>query len=323
MKQGVSVIVCAYNAEKTIGHTLDSLFAQTLKDIEIIVINDGSTDDTQDILDELKTEHPNLKCYKKENAGIAAARNTALTKIETSYFGFLDADDTCEPEMFERLYQKAIEENSDMVVSHFWWVNSKGRTEQVEGPYKLGREMMVSLFATLWNKLYKTETILNSDVRFPDGNRYEDACFLYCLASQIKKISFVPKPFVNYMQQENSITHTNNAQVKNMITVFQIILEYYRSHGLYKTYHDELEYIHVKFFLGNSFLRSSKIQDKEDRRATIQLGWNLLNKEFPNWHQNHYLKELPGLKNRYFRMVNDSNIYFFAWIFRHFDRGNL
>ena len=74
--------------------------------------------------------------------------------------------------------------------------------------------------------------------------------------------------------------------------------------------------MHIKFFLGNSFLRSARIDDKQDRDYTIQLGWNMLNDEFPDWHHNHYLKELPGLKNLYFRMVYDWNVMLFAYLFR-------
>jgi hypothetical protein len=108
-----------------------------------------------------------------------------------------------------------------------------------------------------------------------------------------------------------------------MITVFQIILQYYRDHGEYERYHDALEYIHIKYFLGNSFLRSSKIADPEDRRRTIRMGWDLLNREFPEWHKNRYLQELGGMKNRYFAMVNENNVMFFAWLFHTFGKDNL
>ena len=324
MRPQVSVIVCAYNAEQTVSHTLDSLLAQTLKSIEITVINDGSTDQTLQVLEQYQKNHPDIvKVYSKENGGIASARNYALTKITGTYFGFLDADDTCEPEMFQDLYDSAEQHQSEVVVSNFYWVNEQGKKLQTEGPYTPGREMMVKLFATLWNKLYRTDFIRDLDIRFPDGNRYEDACFLYCLSSQVKQISFVDHAYVNYMQQGTSITHTNNAQVKNMITVFKLITNYYKDHDLYEAYHDELEYIHIKFFLGNSFLRSSRIEDPNDRRETIMMGWDLLNEAFPNWHHNHYLKDLGGMKNKYFSMVNSHNIMFFAWLFRHFTKDSL
>ena len=325
MRPTVSVIVPCYNCASTVEKALESLVNQTLDNMEIIVINDGSTDSTEEVLKTFIDNHPNhnIQLYSKENEGIAETRNFGLTKVTGEYFGFLDSDDYTVPEMFEKLYNLAKKEQLEVAISDFYWVNSKGKTLQKEGPYETGPDMMVNLFAVLWNKIYLTDFIRSLDISFPTGNRYEDACFLYCLTMHLKKIGFTNEAYVHYVQQESSITHTNNDQVKNMITVFQIILDYYKKHDMYETYKDALEYIHIKFFLGNSFLRSAQIKDRKDRNQTIKMGWDLLNKEFPNWHQNPYLNSLGGLKNKYFKMVYGWNLMLYAWIFRHFKKNNL
>ena len=312
----LSVIVPCYNGEKFIGRCLESLVNQTLQDIEIIVINDGSTDNSQDIIDSYANKYHNIKAYKIPNSGIADARNFGVSKVETPYFGFLDCDDYTDVTMFEKMYNKAIETNAQVVVSNFYWVKGKKKKLEKEGPYNTGKDMLIHLFAVLWNKIYDTAFVRSTNIRFPSGNRYEDAYFLYCLAPNIERIAFVDEAFVHYVQHENSITHNNNEEVKNMITIFDNILNYYAHTNRYDEYHDELEYLHIKFFLGNSFLRSARIDDKQDRDYTIQLGWNMLNDEFPDWHHNHYLKELPGLKNLYFRMVYDWNVMLFSYLFR-------
>ena len=312
----LSVIVPCYNGEKFIGRCLESLVNQTLQDIEIIVINDGSTDNSQDIIDSYANKYHNIKAYKIPNSGIADARNFGVSKVETPYFGFLDCDDYTDVTMFEKMYNKAIETNAQVVVSNFYWVKGKKKKLEKEGPYNTGKDMLIHLFAVLWNKIYDTEFVRSTNIRFPSGNRYEDAYFLYCLAPNIERLASVDEAFVHYVQHENSITHNNNEEVKNMITIFDNILNYYAHTNRYDEYHDELEYLHIKFFLGNSFLRSARIDDKQDRDYTIQLGWNMLNDEFPDWHHNHYLKELPGLKNLYFRMVYDWNVMLFAYLFR-------
>ena len=312
----LSVIVPCYNGEKFIGRCLESLVNQTLQDIEIIVINDGSTDNSQDIIDSYANKYHNIQAYKIPNSGIADARNFGVSKVETPYFGFLDCDDYTDVTMFEKMYNKAIETNAQVVVSNFYWVKGKKKRLEKEGPYNTGKDMLIHLFAVLWNKIYDTAFVRSTNIRFPSGNRYEDAYFLYCLAPNIERIAFVDEAFVHYVQHENSITHNNNEEVKNMITIFDNILNYYAHTNRYDEYHDELEYLHIKFFLGNSFLRSARIDDKQDRDYTIQLGWNMLNDEFPDWHHNHYLKELPGLKNLYFRMVYDWNVMLFAYLFR-------
>ena len=321
----VSVIVPCYNCEDTVERTLDSLAAQTLKDLELVVINDGSTDQTLAVLEHWKQAHPDIhmELYTKENEGIAEARNFGVSKVTGDYFGFLDSDDYTVPEMFEEMYDLAVKDDLELVISDFYWKNSNGESLQKEGPYEAGPDMMVNLFAVLWDKLYKTEFIRSLDIVFPKGDRYEDACYLYCLCCRLHNIGFTNKGYVRYIQQEGSITHTNNDQVKNMIHVFQTILKYYKDHGYYEEYKDALEYIHIKFFLGNSFLRSAKIKDKEDRRNTIRMGWDLLNKEFPDWHQNPYLKSMGGMKNKYFSMVYDWNIGFFAWLFHILQKENL
>lgn len=318
----LSVIVPCYNGEKYISKTLDSLVNQTMKDILIIIINDGSTDNSLNIINSYKQNYPDLiKVVNQENIGIAATRNVGLSLVETEYFGFLDSDDYTSLDMFEKMYNKAKQSDADIVVSNFTWVYPDGSEKlEVEGPYKAKQDMMINLFAVLWNKIYKTSFVKSTNIKFPDGNRYEDACFLYCLASCVNKIEFINESFVNYVQVSTSITHTNNDQVKNMITVFNIIYDYYVKEGKFDDYKDELEYIHIKFFLGNSFLRSSLIEDKSDRTNTILLGFNLLNDKFPNWNKNKYLKSLGGLKNKYFTIVRRWNIFFFAWLYRNFFR---
>ena len=325
MRPDVSVIVPCWNCADTVERTLESLCAQTLENLEIIVINDGSTDNTMEIIRSFVSRHPErlFHVYEKENEGIAAARSFGVARVTGKYFGFLDSDDFCDPEMFSDLFMKAEEEQLQVAVSHFWWHSSQGETMEREGPYSTGPDMMVSLFAVLWNKIYLTDFIHGLDIDFPYGDRYEDACWLYCLCAHTDRVGFVDRPFVHYVQKEGSITHNNNDQVKNMIDVFRIIVRYYREHGIYDQYKDALEYIHVRFFLGNSFLRSARIEDPEDRRQTIMMGWNLLNEEFPGWRRNSYLRTMPGLKNKYFRLVRGWNLMFFAWVFRTFKKENL
>lgn len=317
----VSVIVPCFNAEKYISKALDSLLSQTLDDMEIIVINDGSSDNSKEIIDEYYKKYPDkIRVYHQENKGIASVRNYGLSLVNGEYFGFLDSDDYTKSDMYFKMYAKAKETDADMVVSNFMWVSDKKERLEKEGPYIAGKDMMVKLFATLWNKIYKTSLIKESGLKFPDGNRYEDACFLYCLSSILKKVEFIDEAFVSYVQVSTSITHTNNQQVKNMITVFNIIYDYYKNNNLFDEYKDELEYIHIKFFLGNSFLRSSLIKDKDDRYNTIMMGFNLLNDKFPNWYKNKYLNEFGGIKHKYFKIVRKWNIMVFSWLYRQLNK---
>lgn len=118
----VSVIVPCFNAEKTVTRTLDSLAAQTLRDLEIVAVNDGSTDHTLDVLNHWKDDHPdvNIVIYSKENEGIAETRNFGVARVSGKYFGFLDSDDYTAPGMYRDLSEKAEEEDLELVISDFY-----------------------------------------------------------------------------------------------------------------------------------------------------------------------------------------------------------
>ena len=320
MKPILSVIVPVYNVEKYLPQCLDSLVNQTLENMEIIVINDGTKDNSQQIIDDYAARYPQIRPFKKTNGGIADTRNFGLAQVQGEYFGFLDSDDYTELDMFEKMVAAAKKENADVVISNFNWVYGEEKRLEKEGPYAPGKDMLIHLFATLWNKIYRTDFVRKTGLQFPRGYRYEDACFLYCLTPHITKLAFVDEAFVSYVQLGNSITHTNNHEVKDMIHVFEIISDYFKSQGWEKEYHDELEYLHIKFFLGNSFLRSTKISDKQDRRATIQMGWDRLNECFPKWKKNPYLKSLGGMKNRYFKTVSNWNIMLYSELFHRFKK---
>lgn len=311
----VSVIVPIYNADMFINQTLDSLVNQTLDDIQVICINDGSTDNTLAILEEYKTNYPNkIIVYSKPNGGIAETRNFGLSKVTSEYFGFVDSDDTVELNMFETLYNNALESSSDVVFSDFYWSYPEKETVVKDGPYSTNKDVLTQMFATLWNKLYKTSFIKELNIDFPKGYRYEDASFLYKLVPYLKKWSYVDAPFVHYRQTAGSITHNHNEHVKDMIFVFKDLLNYYHHRNLYDEFGAELEYLFIRFFLGNSFLRTCQIKDNVDRQLTLDLSYNILKDNFPNWKRNEYLNK-PGLKNKYYKTINQLTYKLYAFMF--------
>lgn len=314
----VSVIVPVYNVEQYLERCLESLVNQTLEDIEIIIIDDSSPDNSHLIIEKYALKYPKkIRAFLKENGGIADTRNFGLTKITGEYFGFLDSDDYCELDMFEKMYNKAKSNDSDIVVSNFTWVWDNKTALGLESSYKPGKDMIINLFAVLWNKIYKTEFIKEVGINFPKGLRYEDASFLYKLPHHVKKIDFIDESFVHYIQRDGSITHTHNSKVKDMIYVFTGILNYYKEQGIYSTYQSELEYLFIKFFLGNSYLRTIKIKNKKDRIKTLKLSWDILNNNFPNWRNNLYLKEIRSSKHTFFKLINKRTYFIFAKILKY------
>lgn len=316
MKDNRLLTVCipCYNAQNTIGRCIESILNQTYP-LSILIVNDGSKDNSGQAIDEYASKYDNITVIHQENAGIAKTRNVLLANVETPYFGFLDADDQALP-TYSDVFIPLLEKSPQMAVANFNWITSKDKKVYHDGPYDYGEDMVVHLFSTLWNKVYNKAFITSIGLTFPNGNRYEDSYFLYCLAPFLTNVSFSETCVIDYIQTEGSITHTNNQQVKHMIEIFKGIVSWYKEKGIYDRYKQELEYLHIKFFLGNSFLRSTRIDDASDRKATLKLGWDLLNESYPHWHKNPYLKSEPGLKNKYFRFVYSWNYMFFANLFR-------
>ena len=315
MQVKVNIIVPVYNAQKYLKETLDSLVKQTIDSFELIIVNDGSKDSSQEIIDEYKSKYPHLiRTFIKENGGIADARNFGLSKVNSEYFGFVDSDDVVESRMFELLYKSAKENQSDVVFSNFYWTYPDYEKESKDGPFSNNKDILISMFATLWNKIYRTDFIQKLDIQFPSGYRYEDASFLYKLSPYIEKWSFVDVAFVHYRQTVGSITHNHIDRVKDMIHVFDDLLIFYKNRSIYEDYKIELEYLFVRFFLGNSFLRTCQIKDSKDRKKTLDLSYRILNDNFPNWKSNKYLSQ-GGLKNKYYKLINKFTYQIFSTIF--------
>ena len=303
----ITVIVPCYNMEKYIAKTLDSLVDQTLKGLDILVIDDGSTDKSAAIVSDYAARFPNIRMISKENGGISSARNCGLDNIRSPYFGFLDSDDYVEADMFEKMYDRITADGSDICTCNFIkeWPDREVKTE--DSAYRNSSEMIRRLFATLWSKIYRTELIKKYDLEFPVGYRYEDACFLYQLAGNPLKISHIDDYMVHYVQRSASITHTNNEKVRDMIEVFTRIKEYYISHGLYEKFEKELEFIFIKFFLGNNFLRACQIDDSQARNEILGTSWEFLTENYPDFRYNPFLKEFGLVRRIYTRMISKSN----------------
>ena len=208
----LSVIVPAYNAEKTIRQSLDSILAQTRPVDELIVINDGSTDGTEKILQEYRDAYPDCFRFRTvENGGQGRARNIGFDLSTGDWIGYVDSDDWIDPEMYERLIAAAEREHADLalceVLAHF----PDGSTAR-ESIYREERAMAAAGFAN--NKLFRRSLIEN--VRFPEEKLwYEDAEFTAVAIHRAGKIAHLADPLYHYRRGLPSTMNNNNAR-KNL-----------------------------------------------------------------------------------------------------------
>ena len=299
----VSLIIPVYNVENYIEKCLDSVINQTLKDIEIIIVNDGSKDTSKEKIEKYLKKYPSIKYLEKENGGLSDARNYGMPYATGEYIAFLDSDDYVESTMYEEMYEVAKKENADMVECDFIWEYPDKRKEDIGTIYKSKKEMIEKARVVAWNKLIKRELIEKTEIKFPVGLRYEDVEFFYKLVPYLEKVSFVKKCFVHYVQRKNSIANTQNIRTTEIFTVLENVITYYKIQGFYDEYKDELEYIYIRFLLCSSLKRMCKISNKTDRKKALKETWNNINSKFTSWRKNPILKK-KSLKNLYIKSNN-------------------
>lgn len=303
----VSVIVPIYNVEKYLEKCINSLLSQTLEDIQIILVNDGSKDNSGNIAREYEKNNKNRITYvEKENGGLSDARNYGLKYATGDFIAFLDSDDYIEKNAYEEMYNKAIEENADYVECDFIWEFPNKIRVDKQYPYKNKKEMLSFVRVVAWNKLIKRQLIIDNNLEFPKGLRYEDIEFTYKLIPFVNKFAYVDKPFIHYVQREGSIANVQNERTAEIFTVLDNVIEFYKKNNIYEEYRNELEYNYARYLLCSSLKRMCKIKDKTIREKLLTESWERLNSNFPNWKENVILKTVNIGKNKYMRTVNKS-----------------
>ena len=321
--KSVSVIVPFYNVENYIEKCLETLVNQTLEDIEIILVNDGSKDRSKIIVDKFLKQYPEKIVYlEKENGGLSDARNYAIPYVKGEYIAFLDSDDYVEYTMYKDMYELAKKENSDMVECDFYWEYPyKNKTKEDKGLiYNGKKEMIEKVRVVAWNKLIKKEVLEKSKVLFPKGLRYEDVEFTYKLVPYLEKVSFLKKPCVHYIQREGSISNNQNERNKEIFQVLDNVIGFYKENNLYDEYKDELEYIYVRYAFCSSLLRIVKIKDESVQSKLLELTWNKVNETFPNWKKNQVLKSKKDLKSIYLKTINKFTFDMYSTLFSLFSK---
>lgn len=314
----ISVIVPVFNVENYIAKCLDSLINQTLDDIEIILVNDGSTDNSQKIINEYTTNNNHNKkiiSLIKENGGMSDARNYGLSYASGEYISFIDSDDYVESNMLEVMYNKAKEADYDIVYCNVDVVypdknlSIKAELEKDLNSLTLDdkNKLMLHCYPVVWNKIYKKSLLFKKnyedDGLFKKGVWFEDARMLYKLIPDITSAAIVPDELYHYIQRPKSITYTYNSKLYDILSNLENIIEYYKSEGIYNDYKDVLEYIYIKYLYATFIKRLAKSKDRDlFMKGFIQCK-KKVKEIYPNFRKNKYLKGMRP-KNLYLKYFN-------------------
>lgn len=245
----ISVIVPVYNAEKYLDRCMKSIYDQTFTDYEIILVNDGSTDNSDEICRRYRDQDDRVTYIKKENEGAGSARNRGIEAARGEYLAFPDVDDWFEPEMYAELYELAKSGGYDIAFSGANYYSQDSGTELVYSrtvnckavsykSQKECRENVMTFFPTStifdvpWNKLYKRSIAIEKNVRFSDTRRCQDAMFNIDFYNYITSAVSIDKAYYNYI--ENTAATTNR---KFPINYIDINIEYFdKLHGILQSW---------------------------------------------------------------------------------------
>ena len=232
MKELISIIVPVYNVEKYLEKCVKSIIQQTYENIEIILVDDGSKDNSGKICDELEQKDNRIKVIHKENGGLSDARNAGLKIATGKYIGFVDSDDYIQEDMFETLYKLNKENNSDIsIVSYYEIYNEKvisvrdSKKLEILNKIDAIKELLIDtkIQSYAWNKLFKRE--LFNNIEFPTNKNFEDIATTLLLFERANKIVLLEDPKYYYIRRDDSIVGVKN----------------------YKTYKDYLDVIYDKY----------------------------------------------------------------------------
>lgn len=293
----VSIIVPVYNVEKYIKRCLDSLISQTLDSIEIIVVNDGSTDNSGVIAENYAEKYPDsIKVYNKKNGGLSDARNFGMNYVHGEYVAFLDSDDYVDSTMLQKLYCAAISENKKLVVCGYIkeWENKKKEVIIEKGYTSIG-DYIAYGETVAWNKLYSTAWLRNCGITFPKGLRYEDMEFFPCLLpsiESIQEVSFVKEPLVHYTQRADSISYEETDKVTDIWKIAENTINYFRKNNVSVEYYNAMEAKFTKAMFGSFLLKYNRISNKGLRKKLQKEHWLYIKNTFPYYKNNKYINKL-------------------------------
>lgn len=231
----VSILMPACNVERYIEECMDSVVAQTLKDIEIICINDGSKDNTGRILDKYANQDSRVKIVHKPNSGYGHSMNVALDMAKGEYVGIVETDDFASPDMFEKLYLIAKEHDADVVKSNYYRYVSKPKPKDTFFEVLKPCEMYDKVFEPkdhmdvmrvapcIWSGLYRREMLVNHNVRFNEtpGASYQDTSFAFKVWVSAERAYLVKDAYLHYR------VDNENSSVKSSAKVFCLCDEYH------------------------------------------------------------------------------------------------
>ena len=240
MQPKVSIVIPVYNVEKYLAECLDSVVNQTMRDIQIICVNDGSPDGSRAILQEYADRDSRIQIIDKPNGGLSSARNAAYPHIRGKYTLFVDSDDWIELDLCEKTYRKAEESGAAMIIFFFQkWKEYKIQLLTSNNQTTVKEKHVFLDFPSACSKLWKTEFLLDNNLFFPEGLFFEDNLINWQAVTLADKIAVLPERLYHHRHNSNSITQTWGEHALHYVPIYNKIRDYLLESGYYAAYREK------------------------------------------------------------------------------------
>jgi len=316
----VSVIVPVYNGDKFLNQCLESVANQTLKDLEVIVVNDGSRDNSLEIMQKFKDKYTDMfKIIDIQNSGVGAARNKALDIATGEFIKFLDADDYLELNILEKMYDIAKENNVSLVRGNYHqflgklnlgdmcsWSGLKGN--QIVDVTK-NKDYIIKETSGIGNKLIKRDLI--GDLRFPENTKWEDLAIMPVVVASASKVYHMDEDVYNYRVNLNTTIKDfirKTPHVLDIIKCVELIEQNLKNRGLDESYREQIESLYIL----HTLFRVENVMTwinfpKSRKNDVINSMINIIELRYPNWKENNIIKEYGNNNSMFKKHLEQMN----------------
>lgn len=313
----VSITLAAYNVDEFLSDSLGSIVNQTYNNIEVICINDGSSDATLDILKEFESKDERVRVISNSsNNGLAYCRNMSLSEAKGEYIMFVDGDDVMSLDLIQKSVERAQKDQSDMVMwdyttfIHNDELKAKAVTQSTIKVHEFNnKDYLLRRPAFTWTKLIRTEKAKELGIHFPLGLTRQDIPVHWHLITKLERISLLGEVLSFYRQQPGATTHQSDKRVFDLLKVMDVTEEYLRKNNLFDAHKELFLEMQINFMFGMYDKAREDIKDEAKKiiHSTLTpLHWSYINSK----------SQLRWQAREYFKMLNGSNlstIKYYAW----------
>lgn len=306
MESLVSVIVPVYNVEKYLQKCVQSIQKQSYQNIEIILVNDGSKDNSLSICNELAKNDERIIVLDKQNGGLSDARNFGIHHAQGEWYSFIDSDDFIHEEMIDSMLKYAVANSADIAVCDMEYLYDDGKLVLASGgkfecDSVLDNPSLIRINNSACNKIFHRS--LFDDIEFPVGKYYEDLATIPILLYKAKKIVKVNKSYYTYFQRSGSIAHTANKKIFDIYDAINTVIDYVVNRGNEKKIIDELYHLYIIHGLDLTTIRIKDFDDKAIRENYLMENMMILKNIYPDYEQDLVYRDYNFKKKLIFRLM--------------------